>query len=155
MQLESCNPDEIPWLSLNNITCQCRVIDVYDADTVTLILPFENKLFKKKCRLLGIDSAEIRTKNLKEKEYALLSKKKLHELIYDKIIWVKCGDWDKYGRLLGTLYLNKDDLDKDNSINNMLIKEHYAYAYDGKKKMKFEEWGEKFTNENWKDKYIN
>ena len=50
---ENCTGDNVPWLSLNGITCQCKVVDVYDADTVTIVLPFNNELYRVKCRLLG------------------------------------------------------------------------------------------------------
>ena len=59
----NCISEQIPWFSLNGLICKCKVIDVYDADTVTIILPFNEKLYKVKCRLLGIDSA--RKKNNK------------------------------------------------------------------------------------------
>ena len=44
------------------------------------------------------------------------SKKFLEDLVLNKVIVMKCGDWDKYGRLLGTLYLN--DLCSSVDINH-------------------------------------
>jgi micrococcal nuclease len=127
----------IPWLSLEGQFLKCKVIDIYDADTVTLIIPFMGKPWKEKCRLIGIDSAELRTQNIKEKELALKGKTWLIGEILNQKVWVKCGGWDKYGRLLGTIYKqNKDKV----SINELLITNGYAYTYDGKKKKKFEEW---------------
>jgi endonuclease YncB( thermonuclease family) len=138
--------DDVPWLTPDGIICQCKIIDVYDADTVTLILPLKENLYKVKCRLLGIDSAEKRTKNIDEKKVSLEATEWLKNLILDKTIWVKCGGWGKYGgRMLGTLYMTKDDLDNDHSINKTIIKHGYAYEYYGKKKQKFEEW---YKNEN-------
>lgn len=135
------NTENVPWLTLDGVTCQCKIVDVYDADTVTLIVPFNGKLYKVKCRLLGIDSAEKRTKNMDEKKVSLEATQWLSEMIKDKVIWVKCCDWGKYGgRMLGTLYMSKEDLDADRSINSMIVEKGYAYVYDGKKKKKFEEW---------------
>ena len=137
----------IPWLTLDGIICQCKVVDVYDADTVTITLPLEEKLYKVKCRLFGIDSAEKRTKNLDEKKVSLEATKWLNELINDKVIWVKCGDWGKYGgRMIGTLYMTKEDLDANKSINSIIVEKGYAYEYNGKKKKKFEEWYDKKLN---------
>lgn len=142
--LSNITSDDVPWLSPVGIVCQCKVIDVYDADTITIILPLEEKLYKTKCRLLGIDSAEKRTKNLDEKKVSFEATEWLKDLILNKIIWVKCGDWGKYGgRMLGTLYMSKEDLNNDHSINNSIIKHGYAYEYSGKKKKKFEEWYKK------------
>ena len=138
------NNDDIPWLSLEGVECECKVIDVYDADTITVAIPFHNKIYKVKCRLLGIDSAEKRTKNLAEKTVSLEATKWLSDLIKDKIIWIKCGDWGKYGgRVLGTIYMNKENLEKDESINKLVVEKGYAYEYNGNKKKKFEEWYKK------------
>jgi len=129
---------EVSWFSLDGTACQCKVIDVYDADKVTIMLEFSGELYKVKCRLLGIDSAEKRTKNLEEKTVALEATKWLSELINNKVIWVK---WGKYGgRMLGTLYMTEKDMKNGVSINNMVVEKGYAYFYDGKKKKKFEEW---------------
>ena len=139
--LEDCTSENTPWLSLNGITCQCKVVDIYDADTVTIAIPFSNNIYQVKCRLLGIDSAEKRTKNLEEKKVAFEATEWLSKLIKDKVIWVDCGNWGKYGgRMLGNLYMTKDDLDKGVSLNTKIIEMGYAYKYDGKKKRKFEEW---------------
>ncbi len=43
--------DNTPWLSLEKETLLCKVIDVYDGDTITVKLPFNSKFYKKKCRL--------------------------------------------------------------------------------------------------------
>lgn len=138
---DDCNYENTPWLSLDGITCQCKVVSVYDADTVTIALPWNNSLYKVKCRLHGIDSAEKRTKNLEEKSAALEATKWVSSMINHKTIWIKCGKWGKYGgRMLGTLYLTEDDLNKDNSFNQAIIDKGYAYAYDGKKKKEFNEW---------------
>jgi endonuclease YncB( thermonuclease family) len=138
---EDCLNENIPWLSLDGITCQCKIVDVYDADTVTIALHFNNQLYKVKCRLFGIDSAEKRTKNLEEKKVALEATEWLSTLIKDKVIWVKCGKWGKYGgRMIGTLYMSQEEMDNDNSVNIQIIKKGFAYSYNGKKKKNFEEW---------------
>jgi endonuclease YncB( thermonuclease family) len=108
---EECTIENTPWLSLNGIICQCKIVDVYDADTVTIILPFNNGFYRVKCRLMGIDSAEKRTKNLDEKKVALEATEWLSTMIKDKIIWVKCGKWGKYGgRMIGTLYMTEEEI---------------------------------------------
>ena len=138
--LEECDSSNTPWLTLEGIETQCKIIEVYDADTVTVVIPFNGKKYKMKCRLIGIDTAEKRTKNLEEKKIGLLGQKWLSDKIKDTILWIKCSDWDKYGRLLGTLYLTKSDLDNDLSLNSILVSHGFGYFYDGKKKKKFEEW---------------
>ena len=43
----------------------------------------------------------------------------------DQVVSLQCGDLDKYGRLLVTVYKN------DICMNNWLIENNYAFAYDG------------------------
>ena len=77
-----------------------KCVDVYDGDTIKVVFPLENKLYKWNCRLSGIDTPELRTKNKKEKELGYIVRDKLREKIFNKIIHVKCDKFDKYGRLL-------------------------------------------------------
>ena len=83
--------NKIDYLNFNEQILNGKVVDVYDGDSIKLVLPFIikkeeskyrliNKLLKKKdiiklykwnCRLSGIDTPEIRTKNLKEKKLGL------------------------------------------------------------------------------------
>jgi micrococcal nuclease len=93
---------------------------------------------------MGIDSAEKRTKNLEEKAVSLEAVAWLSKLIKNKVIWVRCGKWGKYGgRMLGTLYMSEEDLAQDSSINARIVEKGFAYVYNGKKKKKFEEWYKK------------
>ena len=48
--------------------CKARVVSVYDGDTITIIMRFRWKSFQFKCRLMGIDTPELRTRNEKEKQ---------------------------------------------------------------------------------------
>jgi len=138
---EDYTAENTPWLSLEGLVCQCKVVSVYDADTVTIIIPWNNSMYKVKCRLVGIDSAEKRTKNKEEKAVALKATEWLKSVIDGKIIWIKCGKWGKYGgRMLGVLYLSEEDLKSDKSVNNSIVEKGYAYKYDGKKKRKFADW---------------
>jgi len=133
--------ENTPWLSLDKETLLCKVVDVYDGDTITVILPFNSKFYKKKCRLYGIDCAEIRTKDLEEKNCGYDAKKFLSDHIHNKQVWIYCGDWDKYGRLLITIYTNKQDIGNfDKSMNKLMLDNNHAYTYDGTKKQQFQDW---------------
>ena len=50
-----------------------------------------------------------------------------------KLMYIKFGKFDKYGRVLGVLYLNPQD---EISINQILIDENHAVFYDGGKRNK-------------------
>jgi micrococcal nuclease len=88
----------------------------------------------KRIRLAGIDAPESRTTNLKEKALGLESKewlKKALEGAKDILIKTELPDsTEKYGRIIGHLFIN----DQETSLNNQMIDEGYALAYEGGKK---------------------
>ena len=45
-----------------------------------------------------------------------------------QLVFLKCGEFDKYGRLLGTIYVNQTD---EKSVNDLMIENGYAYEYHG------------------------
>lgn len=149
---ENINPKDIvadwtqkdetaPWFNLDGYEGFCHVLEIYDADTITISIVFCNNFFRTKCRLLGIDAAEIRTKNLKEKEHGIAGKEYLKGLIGGKFIWCRLHKNDKYGRPLGIFYLTEEDFNhKRNSVNDDLIEKGFAYVYLGAKKTLFEDW---------------
>jgi micrococcal nuclease len=105
-----------------------HVIKVYDGDTITIAstLPIVNSpLYRFSVRLSGIDSAEIKSKNLNEKDHAKKVRDILSELILHKTVTLKNISTEKYGRILADVYL--DDL----FINEWMLNEGYAVEYNG------------------------
>ena len=110
---------------------------------MTIDLGFD--LYKKeRVRIAGVDTPEKRTRDLDEKELGIDAtnwmKEKLDGAISgddDLIIRTELvGGMGKYGRLLGWLYIG----DGETSLNEQMIVEGYAWAYDGGTKQKnFEE----------------
>ena len=118
---------------------------VVDGDTIDVTIDLGFDLYKKeRVRVAGVDTPEKRTRNLEEKALGLDAtawiKDKLEGAIDgddDLIIRTELdGGVGKYGRLLGWLYIG----DAIVSLNEKMIDEGYAWAYDGGKKNKnFEE----------------
>jgi endonuclease YncB( thermonuclease family) len=52
------------------------------------------------------------------------------------LLYIEFGNFDKYGRVLGTLYLDDSESNRKKSINQILIDENHAVYYDGGKKDK-------------------
>jgi micrococcal nuclease len=108
------------------------VIKVVDGDTIdaSIDLGFDISL-EKRIRFAGIDTPESRTTNLKEKALGLESKewlKKALEGAKDIIIKTeKPNSTEKFGRIIGHLFING----QDTSLNNQMIEEGYALPYDG------------------------
>ena len=118
---------------------------VLDGDTIDVIIDLGFDLAKtERVRIAGVDTPEKRTRNLEEKALGIDAT----EWLKDKLEGAIDGDDDlvirtelvggvgKYGRLLGWLYIGDSDL----SLNEQMITEGYAWAYDGGTKQKdFEE----------------
>ena len=118
---------------------------VVDGDTIDVTIDLGFDLYKKeRVRVAGVDTPEKRTRNLEEKALGLDAtawiKDKLEGAINgsdDLIIRTELdGGVGKYGRLLGWCYIG----DASVSLNEKMIDEGYAWAYDGGTKNKnFEE----------------
>ena len=105
-----------------------QVIKVYDGDTITIAtrLPYKDSpLYRFPIRLKGIDSAEIKSKNINEKIHATAAKDALSELILHKTVLIKNIENEKYGRILADVYL------EEICINGWMIEKGYAVKYDG------------------------
>ena len=114
-----------------------QVLKVVDGDTIDadIDLGFDISLTKR-VRLAGIDTPESRTTDLKEKALGLEVKewlKKRLEGAKDILIKTQLPDsTEKYGRILGKLYINNEET----SLNEQMIDEGYAWSYMGDTKVK-------------------
>lgn len=141
--LEDCTNENTKLFSFNTMVKKTKVVSVYDGDTVTLAINMIDDYYKFKCRLMFIDTAERRNSNEQEKIAALKARDWLSNLVLNKILYVRCYKWDKYGRLLGVLYENKDDAfenKKENSINYKIVENNHGYFYHGGKRKSYSEW---------------
>jgi micrococcal nuclease len=114
-----------------------QIIKVVDGDTIDadIDLGFDISL-SKRIRLAAVDTPESRTADANEKKYGLESKEWLkHKVENAKNILIKTelpDSTEKYGRIIGHLFIN----DQDTSLNNQMITEGYAWTYDGGTKKK-------------------
>jgi micrococcal nuclease len=114
-----------------------EVLKIVDGDTIdaNIDLGFDISLTKR-VRLNGIDTPESRTTDLKEKALGLEVKEWLkHKLEGAKDILIKTqlpDSTEKYGRILGNLYINNESL----SLNEQMVNAGYAWSYKGDAKIK-------------------
>jgi micrococcal nuclease len=114
-----------------------KVENVVDGDTIDVLIDLGfDILFQSRVRLAGIDTPESRTKDLNEKSLGLESKEYLKKHLKDaKSVVIKTEKMDsseKYGRILGWVYINGDT----ESINDKMINDGYAWCYMGDTKVK-------------------
>ena len=120
-------------------TYKIKLDRVVDGDTIDayIDLGFDVSI-KKRIRFMGIDTPESRTRDLEEKARGLAAKDRL------KVILEGAGEIQlcshvvgKYGRCLGELHVDMLDGKKCltlENVNELLIKEGHAVAYDGGKR---------------------
>lgn len=114
-----------------------KVESVVDGDTIDVLIDLGfDILFQSRVRLAGIDTPESRTKDLKEKALGIESKEYLKKFLKDAksviIKTEKINSSEKYGRILGWLYVDGDTI----SVNDHMINDGYAWGYLGDTKIK-------------------
>ena len=123
---------------------KAKIVKVYDGDTFTAAICVDAvqgtyckncdssaehiqavpTLFN--CRITGIDTPELRTKKLQEKEFGYIARDVVRHYILGKIVTLKCWGSDKYGRVLTTVFSPTYG-----DIGLSLIGSHLAVEYDG------------------------
>jgi micrococcal nuclease len=114
-----------------------KVENVVDGDTIDVLIDLGfDILFQSRVRLAGIDTPESRTRDLKEKALGIESKEYLKKALKDAksvvIKTEKMNSTEKFGRILGWIYVNGDTV----SLNDMMINDGYAWGYMGDTKVK-------------------
>jgi micrococcal nuclease len=114
-----------------------EVKNVVDGDTIDVIIDLGfDILFSSRVRLAGIDTPESRTTDKAEKALGLEAKEYLKKQLKDAksvvIRTEKMNSSEKYGRILGWIYVNGES----ESINNKMINDGYAWGYLGETKIK-------------------
>ena len=92
-----------------------KVVGIYDGDTITIIDDLDQGKFK--IRLYGIDAPE------KKQDFGQKAKQHLSSLIFNKVVKIKFTEIDRYGRIVGKIFLN------DIEINIEMLKAGLAWHY--------------------------
>lgn len=136
--LESNTYEDLKLDSLDGETKMCKIVDVYDGDTYTIVFYIGELAVKRKLRLYGIDTPEVKPKLSLEnhdlhKQAGQIArdyvKKKFDE--NKNIVKVKFMQKEKYGREMGVVYIN------NKSLAQHLIEEKIGLEYTGNKKIEF------------------
>lgn len=92
-----------------------KVVKIADGDTFTLLLVHDN--FKVRVRLVSIDSPE------KKQPFSKRAKQFLSQLIFGKKVNVYYHKKDRYGRVLGEVYVGNIN------VNEAMLKAGYAWHF--------------------------
>jgi len=114
-----------------------KVTGVVDGDTIDVDIDLGfNIAYSQRVRLAGIDTPESRTTNKMEKVLGLEVKQRLKDILTKASLVVirtqKPDSTEKYGRVLGWLYVDG----AEQSVNEALIADGYAWGYMGETKVK-------------------
>tara|TARA_B100001093_G_C26435963_1_gene846000 strand:+ start:109 stop:606 length:498 start_codon:yes stop_codon:yes gene_type:complete len=149
IRLNNAEFSEIPKFSLNGLRKDCKILKIYDGDTLWLASAlFNNKLYRFNVRMKGYDSPEMKPslkKSDREMEIvaAKSAKKFLEDLILNRIVNVIFYDFDKYGRPLCEIYIPKKGKKcclgarEKICVNTLMIEKGHGYPYNGGTKKEF------------------
>jgi len=103
-----------------------EIVKVIDGDTVDILIDLGFSVYhKERVRLSGIDTPEMNSKNLTEKEIAKKAKTFITTWLKEqKNLTIKTYKDDKYGRLLGEIFGNGGVC-----VNNLLMEKGLAWDY--------------------------
>lgn len=113
-----------------------KVIRVLDGDTLEVLIDLGFHIYiRKTLRLVEINAPEIRTFSEEIKRYAVRAKEKLEEYVNSgegniTVSTLKPNSDDKYGRVLGTLYKEGQNL----TASEYMLANSYAWYYSDKVK---------------------
>ena len=116
---------------MQNFIYKAEVVRVVDGDTVVvdLDLGFDVKM-QQYLRLEGIDTPEIRTKDLDEKEAGFKAKEFVEKVLGEaSAVYVQTTKTGKYGRYLATIYYVPAGTALKENLNQKLLDEGLAEPY--------------------------
>jgi endonuclease YncB( thermonuclease family) len=118
-------------------TLVATVVSVYDGDTITVhTCPFPVRapglVCEVKIRVLGMDAAELRCPRNTPSTLRLLGKRaraRVQHLVGGHTVTLVCQGREKYGRDLASVITSEG-----RDLGRILMDEHLAYPYQGKRK---------------------
>ena len=149
----------VDLFSLEGNNVSAKVVQVYDGDTCDLVFDYRGELVRYKCRLEGINTAELGKKGAKGRDAKgrdakiarnflawLCTGNKAEEFDDNapawtktvlqkwlneskKLVYAELGGFGDFGRLLVTLKRPKN---ANKTFNQLLLDEEYATKYRGK-----------------------
>ena len=139
-RLLAATRENTPEFSLGPKLRLCRVLSVYDGDTVRIALRVRGRMTQWNCRMHGYDCSEIRPsrslpeeERIAEKAKAIAARDYLRGQVMGEKTLVFCRPhgFDKYGRLLTTLFYERKKNKVGANINHEMVTLKHGYPYSG------------------------
>jgi micrococcal nuclease len=107
------------------------VVKVYDGDTFTIgfYQSYSKIPYRILVRLRGIDTPEMEGVDIRKMVRARAAQRFLSSVILGKRVQLTNVAMEKYGRLLADVHCDGV------YVNQLMVDEHYAVVYDGKRKV--------------------
>ena len=129
-------PDDVPYFSFRGRGFEAVPCRVYDGDTFSSVFLYRGEWIKWRCRCLGYDSPEMKPPRLQpdreeEKSRAIQARDRFQELLTrTPSVWIRCGDFDKYGRLLVVVSsYPSSNITTNTTINDQMLAEGMGVPY--------------------------
>ncbi len=94
---------DVAMFSFNGRCFLAKCVEVYDGDTCKLIFYNKGELIKYSFRMLDYNAPEITRVEQNVKQRGLLMRNRLRGMILNTIVYVECGKFEKYGRILARI----------------------------------------------------
>ena len=133
--LDDCTADNCPEFNFAGQIKECKVVDVYDGDTCKVVFAMGAGFYKFAVRMLGYNTHEMKQKKddpnaATNKASAVAARDYLRNLVLGRRVFIQCQEQDKYGRILGRLYLDYS-LTPQVCVNDMMLASGHGFAYSG------------------------
>lgn len=135
LTLDDCTVENCPEFNFAGQIKECKVVDVYDGDTCKVCFAMGAGFYKFNVRMLGYNTHEMKQKRgdpnaATNKAAATAARDYLRSLVLGKRVFIQCQEQDKYGRILGRIYLDHT-LSQQVCVNDMMLASGHGFAYSG------------------------
>lgn len=97
---------KVQGFSFNTMETYAKVIRCFDFNKLEVVFKFNNVFVRYICIINGIKDIQIDGNIINNNRNTEEGKKKLENLILNKIIYMKCHGFDKFGRIIIDLFQN-------------------------------------------------
>jgi len=115
-------PEKVEPFSFDGTVAVGKCVKVYDGDTVHFVVNYNGRWIRRRFRLIGYNSPEIKGTTSEEKERAVAARDYLADRLLDKKAFLYLHDFDKWGRVLCDVYVIEDEdaITLDNAFKHHL-----------------------------------